>query len=266
MELTLNNNVTIPILGLGTWKTKPGKTTEQAVQWALEAGYRHIDTAAIYGNEESVGQAIRKSRVPRQELFITTKLWNTDHKDPKKAFTTSLKKLQLEYIDMYLIHFPVPERNKSWKILEELYAEKKIRAIGVSNYTIRHLTELLTICKILPAVNQVEFNPFLHQKELHQFCTSKNILIEAYSPLSQGQKIDDPKIIVLAKKYNKSPAQIILRWFIEKKIVTIPKSITKERIEENIKVFDWTITQSDMNMLDNLNEDFRTCWDPTNAP
>ncbi len=266
MRILLNNMVTMPMLGLGTWRSKPGNVTKQAVLWALDAGYRHIDTAAIYGNEESIGDAVRKSGVARKDIFITTKLWNSDHGDVRKAVATSLRKLQMNYVDLYLIHFPVPERVKSWKAFEELYHEKKIRAIGVSNFTIRHLTELLSQCKIVPAVNQVEFSPFLHQKELLDFCVAHRIQLEAYSPLSQGEKLNDSRIVSLSQKYGKTPAQIILRWFSEKNIVAIPKSVTKERIEENFGIIGWKISPQDMEILDNLNEDYRTCWDPTNAP
>ena len=166
MNIKLNNGILMPAVGLGTWKSKPGRETEQAVLWALEAGYRHIDTAAIYGNEASVGRAIRASGVPRKDIFITTKLWNNDHGDPRKALDLSLRKLGTDFIDLYLIHFPVPQRIASWKVLVELYGEKKARAIGVSNFTLRHLKELLAHTKTVPVVNQVEFSPFLHQKEL----------------------------------------------------------------------------------------------------
>lgn len=266
-RVKLNKGTKIPILGLGTWQLADGRETENAVSYAFEAGYRHIDTAAVYGNEESVGRAIKKSKIPRDELFITTKLWNADHNNPVRACNESLKRLQLDYIDLYLIHWPVEKiRNATWKIMEQLYKDGKCKAIGVSNYTIRHLKELLKIAKIVPVVNQVEFNPYLYQKELLEFCKSKNIQLEAYSPLSRGKKLNELKLISIAGKYSKTPAQIMLRWALQHDIVVIPKSKSKERIYENADIFDFSISKEDMKTLDDFNEDFRVTWDPSEIP
>ncbi|EKN97063.1 MULTISPECIES: aldo/keto reductase [Leptospira] len=262
----LNNGISMPILGLGVWKTKSGKECKEAVLNALEAGYRHIDTARIYDNEVDVGQAIRESGIPRKEIFITTKLWNADQGSDKtrKALENSLDRLGIDFVDLYLIHFPVTsKRMDSWKELEKLYHDKLCKAIGVSNYTIIHLTELLKNSQITPAVNQVEFHPFLNQIHLLEYCKKHKIQLEAYSPLAHGQKIEDPTIAKIAQKYDKTPAQILIRWAIEQKIVVIPKSIKKERIIENSKVFDFAISEEDMKILNSLDEDFRTCWDPS---
>ncbi|ASV05595.1 aldo/keto reductase [Leptospira interrogans] len=264
--IMLNNGISMPILGLGVWKTKSGKECKEAVLNALEAGYRHIDTARIYDNEVDVGQAIRESRIPRKEIFITTKLWNADQGSDKtrKALENSLDRLGIDFVDLYLIHFPVTsKRMDSWKELEKLYHDKLCKAIGVSNYTIIHLTELLKNSQITPAVNQVEFHPFLNQIHLLEYCKKHKIQLEAYSPLAHGQKIEDPTIAKIAQKYDKTPAQILIRWAIEQKIVVIPKSIKKERIIENSKVFDFAISEEDMKILNSLDEDFRTCWDPS---
>lgn len=264
--VTLNNGLSMPILGLGVWKTKSGKECREAVLNALEAGYRHIDTAKIYSNEEDVGKAIRESGISRKEIFITTKLWNADQGSDKtrKALETSLEKLGIDQVDLYLIHFPVTsQRMDSWKELEKAYHDKLCKSIGVSNYTISHLTELLKNSQITPVVNQVEFHPFLNQVDLFEYCKKHKIQLEAYSPLAHGQKVEDPKISEIAKKYDKTSAQILIRWAIEQKIVVIPKSTKKERIIENSKVFDFKISEEDMKILNSLDENFRTCWDPS---
>lgn len=258
----------MPYLGLGVYKTL-GEETKRAIHWALERGYRLIDTAAMYGNEKEVGEAIRESFLPREEIFITTKLWNDDHGYEKalKAFEESLERLKCEYIDLYLIHFPVEGiRNETWKALEKIYQEGLCRAIGVSNYTIKHLEELLEFCNVLPAVNQVEFSPYLFQKELLAFCKSQKIQLEAYSPLTRGKKLNDLKLVEIAEKYHKTPAQILIRWALQHEIVVIPKSSHKERIYENADVFDFNISLEDMKLLDSFNENFRVCWNPENVP
>ena len=290
-KLTLNDGHPIPQLGLGVWQTRAGATCEAAVLAALEAGYRHIDTAALYGNEESVGAAIRMSGIPRKNIFVTTKLWNSDHGNPGRALDTSLRKLKLDYVDLYLIHYPVRERRQSWRALEALQAEGKARSIGVSNFTIRHLTELLAETKTVPAVNQVEFHPYLYQRDLLDFCAGEGIVVEAYSPLTKGTRLSDPKLVAVAKKYSqagpqpappwsqlplvdrlsrrsetKSTAQILIRWALQHGLAVIPKSANRRRIFEDANVFDFEITVEDMELLDRFNEDLRTCWDPTNAP
>jgi diketogulonate reductase-like aldo/keto reductase len=290
-KLTLNDGHLIPQLGLGVWQTRAGAACEAAVLAALEAGYRHIDTAAMYGNEESVGAAIRTSGIPREKVFVTTKLWNSDHDNPERALDTSLRKLKFDYVDLYLIHYPVRERRQSWRSFEALQAQGKARSIGVSNFTIRHLTELLAETKTVPAVNQVELHPYLYQRDLVDFCRAKGIVIEAYSPLTKGSRLKDPKLVAVAKKYataepqpaaprsrlplvdrlsrrleTKTPAQILIRWALQHGLVVIPKSANRRRIFENADVFDFEITAEDMRLLDSFNEDLRTCWDPTNAP
>jgi diketogulonate reductase-like aldo/keto reductase len=289
-KLTLNDGHLIPQLGLGVWQIRAGAACEAAVLAALEAGYRHIDTAAMYGNEESVGAAIRMSGIPRENIFITTKLWNSDHGNPARALDTSLRKLKLDYVDLYLIHYPVRERRQSWCALEALRAEGKARSIGVSNFTIRHLRELLAETKTLPAVNQVEFHPYLYQRDLLDFCTGEGIVIEAYSPLTKGARLKDLKLVAVAKKYSKegpqpavpwsrlplldrlsrhsetkSTAQILIRWALQHGLVVIPKSANRRRIFEDADIFDFEIAAEDMQLLDRFNENLRTCWDPTNA-
>lgn len=265
-KLEMNNGLDIPVLGLGTWQTRAGTETVNSVLWALDFGYRHIDTAAIYENEESVGEGIRKSGIPREEIFVTTKVWNSDQGYDKalRAFDRSIKKLGLDYVDLYLIHWPVEGlRKDTWKALEYLHGNGKVSSIGVSNYTIKHLEELLELASILPIINQVEFHPYLYQKELMDYCNSKNIIIEAYSPLVRGRKFKDPKLIKIAEKYSKSPAQILIRWALQHNLVVLPKSAHRERIIENASVFDFNISAEDMNFLDSFDEVARVCWDPS---
>lgn len=260
-----NQSVSIPILGLGVWKSRP-KECFEAVKFALESGYRHIDTAAIYGNEADVGAAIRESGVNRSDIFLVTKLWNADqgYEEAQKAIDVSLQKLGTDYVDMYLIHFPVSgKRNESWKALEKIKQEGKTKSIGVSNFMVPHLEELLKETDIVPALNQVEFHPFLQDTELKNYCNAKGILLEAYSPLAHGQKLEDERVTKLAKKYNKSNAQILIRWSLQAGNVVIPKSKNPIRIKENADVFDFQLSPEDMNEISNWNENFRTCWDPT---
>jgi diketogulonate reductase-like aldo/keto reductase len=268
-RVKLNNSVEMPILGLGVWQMAQGAETQRAVKAALGVGYRLIDTAKLYANERDVGIAVRESGIPRKEVFVTTKLWNTDHgfEPAIEAFNRSLRELGLDYIDLYLIHWPVaPLKGDSWRALVELLEEGKCRAIGVSNYTIDHLEELLRESSSAPAVNQVEFSPFLYQEELLDFCRDNHIQLEAYSPLTKGMRLSDPKLRPFAAKYHKTAAQILIRWALQHKIVAIPKSSKPERILENSQVFDFEISSADMEMLDSLGEDYRTTWDPTNAP
>ncbi|MED4603360.1 aldo/keto reductase [Paenibacillus validus] len=263
---TLNNGVTMPWLGLGVWKTKDGDEVVQAVTDALAAGYRSIDTAASYGNEAGVGQALQASGIPREQLFVTTKVWNADQgfESTLRAFEESRRKLQLETIDLYLIHWPVKGKYKeTWKALIKLRDEGYVRAIGVSNFQVHHLQDLIDDSGVVPAVNQVEFHPLLQQLELRRFCQKQRIQLEAWSPLMQGN-LDLPLLTELAGKYGKSPAQIILRWDLQHGIVTIPKSVTKHRIQENADLFDFALTDEDMTRLDGLNQDRRFGPDPDN--
>ena len=223
----LNSGQEIPVLGLGVYQTPAGRVTQEAVKFALKTGYRHVDTASLYGNEEDVGRGVRDGGVPREQVFVTTKLWNRDHgyDSALSACDKSLRRLGLGYIDLYLIHWPVTElRGETWKALMELQRRGSCRAIGVSNYTVRHLQELLGGSDVTPAVNQVEFNPFLYQKELLRFCDGKGIQLEAYSPLTRGHKLDHPVVLDVARRYSKSPAQVMIRWGLQHGLVVIPKS------------------------------------------
>jgi methylglyoxal/glyoxal reductase len=263
----LHNGVKMPWLGLGVYKVKNGDEVINAVKTALEAGYRHVDTAAFYDNEEGVGQAIKESGVPREQVFITTKVWNSDqgYETTLKAFEASLKKLGMDYIDLYLVHWPVRGKYKeTYKALEKLYKDGFVRAIGVSNFQIHHLEDLMAECEIKPMVNQVEYHPRLTQKELHAFCKQHHIQLEAWAPLMRGGLFDEPTLLEISKKYGKSPAQVILRWDLQNEVVTIPKSVTPQRIKENADIFDFELTAEEMEKIDALNMNKRIGPDPDN--
>lgn len=265
-RIELNNGTSIPRLGLGAYQIPAGSIAEHAVGYALEIGYRHIDTARMYGNEDSVGVAIRDSGLPREEVYVTTKLWNSDHGYDRtfEAFHDSLEALGLDYIDLYLIHWPVEDlRKDSWRALESICEEGLCRAIGVSNYMTWHLEELIETCKVVPAVNQVEFSPFLYMKELYDFCINEGIQLEAYSPLTKGKRLKDGQLMAIAEIYERTPAQILIRWALQHELVVIPKSSRPEHILENSDVFDFSISEEHMEGLDSLNENLRTSWDPT---
>lgn len=267
--VTLRGGVEMPILGLGVWQAAPGAETRSAVRTALELGYRLVDTARAYRNEEDVGAAIRESGLPRGEVFVTTKLWNSDHgyDSTLRACDESLRRLGLEQLDLYLIHWPVERlRHDSWRAMEQLLADGKARAIGVSNYTIRHLDELLARAKEPPSVDQVEFSPFLHQRALLEHCRRHGIQLEAYGPLVRGHKLDHPALQRIARKHERTPAQVLVRWGVEHGVVTIPKSVRPERIRENADVFGFSLDAEDLAVLDALDEGYRTSWDPTDAP
>lgn len=262
---TLHNGVKMPWLGLGVWKAEEGAEVQKAVKAAIKAGYKAIDTAAIYKNEEGVGQAIKDSGISRNELFVTTKVWNTEqgYNTTLHAFDESRKKLGLDYVDLYLIHWPVKgEYKDTWRALEKLYQNGDVRAIGVSNFHQHHLEDLFTDCEIKPMVDQVECHPKLSQKPLLEFCKKNKIQMEAWSPLMQGQIVTDPIIVKLADKYDKSPAQIVIRWDLQNGIVTIPKSVKEHRIIENASVFDFDLFPEDMKAIDDLNEDKRVGTNP----
>lgn len=264
----LNNGVEIPYLGLGVYLARAGEQAQNAVRWALKTGYRQIDTAKFYANERDVGAGVRSSDVPREEVFVVTKLWNSDHgyEQTLQAFERSNNALGLDYVDLYLIHWPVEgKRTESWRALLEIYATDKCRAIGVSNYTIRHLEELLADSPVVPAVNQVEFHPFLYQKELLEYCRAHGIQFQAYSPLTKGQRLNDANITRIAEKYGKSNAQIMIRWVLQHDVVVIPKSSNRERIRENADVFDFEISEEDMAFLDSLDERSHITWDPSDV-
>jgi diketogulonate reductase-like aldo/keto reductase len=267
--IQMNNKVNIPRLGLGMYRSPKGRKSFSTVLYALQFGYRHVDTAAFYKNEREVGDAVKDSGIARDQIFITTKLWNEDHGYDKtlRGFEKSLKELNLDYIDLYLIHWPVTAKRKdSWRALQKIYKEGKCRSIGVSNYLIRHLDELLSETEVVPVVNQVEFHPFLYQQELLEYCRSKNILLEAYSPLTKGERLNDPNVLRVANQYHKTPAQILIRWGLQRDVVVLVKSNKVERIEENGSVFDFEIAAEDMRFLDSLNENYRSSWDPSNVP
>jgi diketogulonate reductase-like aldo/keto reductase len=270
--IQLNNEVVMPQLGLGVWQAKDGQEVELAVRTALECGYRLIDTAAVYGNEKGVGRAIADSGVPRGELSITTKVWNADqgYEQTFEAFEKSLERLNLDYIDLYLIHWPVPAKDlyiETWRALEKLYSDGKVKAIGVSNFTIEYLERLMSESKIVPAVNQIELHPYLSQIELREFCTQHGIAVESYSPLggAGGSLLQEPILKEIGRQYGKSPAQVVIRWHIQNRLIVIPKSVTPERIQQNIDVFDFELSNEDMAAIDALNVDTRVGSDPTTA-
>jgi diketogulonate reductase-like aldo/keto reductase len=273
-KILLNNGIEMPVIGLGVYKVEKGAEVENSVSWALQAGYRLIDTARRYDNEEGVGNAIRASGIPREEIFVTTKLWNQDqgYETTLTAFQGSLERLNLGYIDLYLIHWPsasevktetINKREETWKAMEEILNSGKAKAIGVSNYTIQHLEEMKSYANVLPAVNQVEFHPYLFQKELMEYCNNLGIIVEAYSPLVKGRMLDDERVTAISRKYQKSNAQVLIRWSLQHGNVVIPKSTQQERIQENINVFDFELSAEDMAAIDALNENKRHAWDPT---
>jgi diketogulonate reductase-like aldo/keto reductase len=261
--VTLNNGIKIPQVGLGVWQS--GGKTKSAVAAALAAGYRHVDTAAVYGNEPQVGAALAESGIPRAELFVTSKLWNKDqgYDAALKAFDASLTRLKLDYLDLYLIHWPVPERRlESWRALEKLYADERVRAIGVSNFLQPHLQQLEGSAKVLPAVNQLELTPFLQRAATVARCQELGIALESYSPLTRGQRLQHPVMLELAAQTGKSPAQVMLRWGIQKGFIVLPKSVTPARIQENAALFDFELDVAAMTRLDALEEGLVTGWDP----
>ncbi|MEK5399868.1 aldo/keto reductase [Paenibacillus sp. FSL K6-2859] len=267
---TLHNGVNMPWLGLGVFKVEEGSELIQAVKSAIAHGYRSIDTAAIYDNETGVGQAIKEAlqdnNLSRKELFVTSKVWTADmgYEETIAAYETSLAKLGLEYLDLYLIHWPVKGKYKeTWRALETLYKEGRVKAIGVSNFQIHHLEEVMDL-EIKPMVNQVELHPYLSQQALLSFCQEQGIQLEAWSPLMQGQLLDQPVLKQIAAKHSKSVAQVIIRWDLQRGIITIPKSTKEHRIIENVDVFDFLLTEEDMNLINALNQDQRVGPDPDN--
>jgi len=260
----LNNGVRMPWLGLGVWQVKDGEEAANTVRTAIEAGYRSIDTAQGYNNEEGVGEGIRRSGVPREQLFVTTKLANGSqgYESTLRAFEESRRKLGLDYVDLYLIHWPGKDKFKeTWRAFEKLYNDGYIRAIGVSNFKVHHLESLAESSGTVPAVNQVEFHPLLTQDELRGYCSRNRIQLEAWSPLMQGN-LDQPLLGELAGKYGKTPAQVVLRWDLQHGVVTIPKSVHEERIRSNADIFDFELDEDDMKALDGLNRNHRFGPDP----
>ena len=267
-QIMLNNGQQIPQFGFGVFLVPPAETTA-AVSSALDAGYRHIDTAEMYGNEAEVGAAIRKSGLDRADLFVTTKLNNGEHRpdDARVAFDKSLTALGFDYVDLFLIHWPLPTRYggdfvSTWQTLEEFYRDGRARSIGVSNFQPHHLRRIHQECEITPAVDQIEVNPYLTQDDVREFCAEHQIAIEAWSPLARGNALDDPTVDDIARRYGKTPAQVILRWHIERGDIVFPKSVTPARIRENFDIFDFELTGEDVEAITALNRNQRTGPDP----
>lgn len=266
-KVTLNNGVEMPWVGMGVFRMEDNEETARAIETALEVGYRHIDTAAYYFNEEAVARAVSRSGIPREEIFITTKLWNDDQRSGKvmEAFEASLKKLNTDYVDLYLIHWPVADKFvRSWQVLEEIYQSGRARAIGVSNFKKHHLETLKKSTEIIPAVDQIELHPYLIQQEDVDYCLQSGIRPEAWSPFAAGKTglFDEPALVELARKYGKTPAQIVLRWDYQRGIVTIPKSSHKKRLAENIDIFDFELTSEEIGRINALNKNERIGADP----
>jgi diketogulonate reductase-like aldo/keto reductase len=263
--LPLSSGARIPQVGLGVWQTPSGTITRQAIAAALDAGYRHIDTARIYGNEADVGAAVRASAVAREAVFVTTKLWNADQGYDRalRAFDASLERLGLDYVDLYLIHWPVAgKRLESWRALERIHAEGRARSIGVSNFLVPHVEELVGKATRVPAVNQIEVTPFLQRRETRALCAQHGIVVEAYSPLTHGQRLDHPVVQDVARRAGRSVAQVLLRWGLQHGLVVLPKSTKPARIAENGALFDFALDDRAMNELDALEEGLVTGWDP----
>ena len=268
-RLPLTTGAALPQIGLGVWQSPRGAPTRDAVTAALELGYRHVDTARIYQNEADVGAAVNAAPVPRADVFVTTKLWNDDqgYDSALRALDASLGRLGLDYVDLYLIHWPVAgKRRDSWRALERAFADGKAKAIGVSNYLVPHLREVLDHAKVKPHVNQIELTPFLQRRETRALCAEHDIVVEAYSPLTRGQRLDDPTIGAIAKTVKRTPAQVLLRWGIQHGHVILPKSVTRSRIAENAALFDFALDPAQMAKLDSLDEGLATGWDPDGAP
>ncbi|KAA3664694.1 MAG: aldo/keto reductase [Chloroflexi bacterium] len=266
-KVALHNGVLMPLLGLGVFQSEDGTEVEQAIRWAFDVGYRSIDTATFYRNESGVGKAVRESGLPRSEVFVTTKVWNSDqgYDQTLRAFDISMKKLGLDYLDLYLIHWPVNGKYKdTWRAFETIYQTGRVKAIGVSNFLVPHLDDLLQSVNIAPMVNQIEFHPYLQTPDLVAYCRTHHIVVEAWSPIMRGQVLQVPELIQLGEKYNKSAVQVTLRWMLQLGIVTIPKSVKKERIQANAELFDFSLTDAEMEGINELDRGFRTGPDPDN--
>jgi len=268
-RIALKDRGKIPVLGFGVYQMTDGAHSMETMISALKIGYRHLDTASLYDNEEEVGEAVRRCGLPREEIFVTTKLWNSDHGYDRalKAFNQSLNRLGLDYVDLYLIHWPVPvKRRESWRALETLYEEGRARAIGVSNYMVQHLEEVLEHGKMVPAANQIELHPFnyMTRRPTIDLCQQNGICVECYSPLTKGARLADPRLSQVAEKYGRSNAQILIRWGLQKGFITLPKSSHLKRVQENAEVFDFSISEEDMGVLEKLDEGYSCTWDPSN--
>lgn len=264
---TLNNGLKMPWLGFGVYQMEDGDEVKNAVSNALKLGYRSIDTASVYRNEMGVGKGIKESGIPRKDIFLTTKVWNDDQRKNRTlaAFQESLERLETDYVDLYLIHWPVAGcYQKTWEIMEDIYKSGRAKAIGVSNFLVPHLQDILNSSAIIPSINQIEFHPYLVQPELLSFCKKNSIQLEAWSPLMQGHIVSVPAVKNIAEKYNKTPAQIVLRWDLQHEVITIPKSVNPNRILENTQIFDFELTQTEMQQLDALDQNKRFGPDPAN--
>lgn len=263
--VTLHNGVQMPYVGLGVYKVEEGQQAENTVKAALELGYRSIDTAAFYQNEEGVGRAIAASGIDRSDIFVTTKVWNSDqgYDNTLRAFESSMEKLNLDYLDLYLIHWPVQGKYKdTWRAMEKLYKEGRVKAVGVSNFTIHHLEDLANQSELKPVVNQVELHPRLSQPELREYCKQKEIAVEAWSPIARGRVLADPILQEIADKHNKSAAQVVLRWHLQNDVVIIPKSVNPSRLKENIDLFDFELSAEEMKTVNSMNRNERFGPDP----
>jgi len=248
---SLADGVEIPLLGLGVWQVPDGPETVRAVRWALEAGYRHLDTAQAYGNEASVGRGLRESGVPREEVFLTTKLDPRDS-EPETAADRSLERLEIDQIDLYLVHWPQSGPTRAWLSMERTLERGLARSIGVSNFDVQELGSLVASCTTPPTVNQVEFSPFQHRRELHESCELHDVVLEAYSPLTHGQDLGHPIVVDVARRNGRTPAQVLLRWAVQRGVVAIPKSVHRKRIVENSRIFDFSLNDEDLAILDAL--------------
>jgi methylglyoxal/glyoxal reductase len=262
--MTLNNGVEMPRFGLGVFQTKVGTETENAVRWALEAGYRAVDTASIYQNEAEVGKIVRAGIVPREEVFVTSKVWPSDfsYEGTKAAFDRSMELLGLDYLDLYLLHWPVNDWPGAWRALEELYRTGRVKAIGVSNFLLHHMEELMKIVEVPPAANQIEYHPYLQQPDLRDYCQRNNIAITAWAPIMKGRVMEVPELVEIGQKYGKSPVQVTLRWMLQTDIITIPKSARKERIESNADIYDFELSDEDVQAINALDRHERIGADP----
>jgi diketogulonate reductase-like aldo/keto reductase len=255
--ITLNNGVEMPRFGLGVYLSEAGSETENAVRWALESGYKQIDTAALYRNEAEVGKIVSSGVVPREDVFVTSKVWVDDlsYEGAKKAFDASMSKLGLDYVDLYLIHWPVNDWQGAWRALEEIYKNTdRVRAIGVSNFLQHHLEELFELADVKPVVNQFEYHPYLQQPDLRAFCKENDVAITAWAPIMKGRVLEVPELIAIGEKYDKSPVQVTLRWMLQTDIIAIPKSVHKERIESNADIFDFELSQEDIETINGLDK------------
>lgn len=269
--VTLHGGVEMPRLGIGMWRAGGGQVAAEVVRMALEVGYRLFDTAAMYGNEDGVGRGIATSDVPRDDIFVTTKVWNTDqgYDSTLRAFEASRERLGLDTVDLYLVHWPVPDRRlDTWRAMERLHDEGACRAIGVSNYLVEHLEEVLAFGSVPPAVNQIELHPYNHasRRDVVDFCREHGIVVEAYSPLTRGRRFDDPPLAAIAREHGRSPAQVLIRWGLQHGFVEIPKSSHPGRMRENADVFGFELTDAEMATLDARDEALAVSWDPTGTP